>query len=77
MAIKSSDPRKLQDIDTGSTWFERIIVDAWETRNEGTGEVPSASRSTRQQNASVPGEYRNGEAAYHPFADLKDRLGRH
>lgn len=76
MAIKHSDPRRLQDLDLSSNRFEGEVADAWATRHE---DPASPARGT-ERNAGMPGRsaiprhYRDNNPTYQPFADLRGQL---
>jgi len=79
MAIKHSDPRKLQDIDLRGNRFDTIVADAWETRHEDeTQSIRAGSpEAPRGRRAESPGRYGGADPTYQPFSELKDRLRHH
>lgn len=79
MAIKHSDPRKLQDIDLRGSRFDSIVADAWETRHddERRSMWAGSSESIERRRAQGLGRYGGADPTYQPFAELKDRLRHH
>ncbi|WP_435104366.1 hypothetical protein [Arhodomonas sp. AD133] len=76
MAIKSWDPRKLQDHDVRGSWFESIVVDAWDEAHEYNAAPTERQRADGRE--QVPPDYKDNDAAtHHPFANLRDQLTHH
>ncbi|WP_440997703.1 hypothetical protein [Arhodomonas sp. SL1] len=74
MAIKSWDPRKLQDRDIQGNRFDELVVEAWEEAHEAESGPPG-----HDAGAAGEGGRRRGDtgATHHPFAHLRDQLTRH
>lgn len=79
MAIKHSDPRKLQDINLASIRFEQVVADAWATRHEEDRATSAggAAATSPPVMRGVPGDYRDNDPTHQPFAELRERLKRH
>ncbi len=74
MAIKSSDPRKLQDLDITGNRFEQVVVDAWSSRHE---ETIADDHPTAQPRTGRLAGRDQADPTHQPFARLGDRLKRH
>lgn len=77
MAIKSWDPRKLQDRDIQGTRFEYLVADAWAEVHEDDG-LPRPSPGTSYAYSVSAGDSgADWHATHTPFANLRDQLTRH
>jgi len=74
MAIKSWDPRKLQDRDIQGNRFDELVVEAWEEAHEPDGGLPGQDGG----GGSGVERYRaDPDATQSPFTQLRDQLTRH
>lgn len=78
MAIKSSDPHKLEDRSYAGAQFERVIEDAWATRHDSDEAALSryAGHNSRERGGTAE-TYRKAHSTHYPFSDLKRRLHHH
>lgn len=78
MAIKSSDPHKLEDRSFAGAQLERVVEDAWATRHDSDNAVPSPYAGHEPgERGGTPETYRATGSTHHPFSDLRQRLRRH
>lgn len=77
MAIKSLDPRKVQNFDITGSRFERVIAEAWATRHDDD-ETRQTTGNTDTPSGDVSSPT-TGQASqsHQPFADLPDSLREH
>ncbi|MFB4204334.1 hypothetical protein KBTX_00657 [wastewater metagenome] len=77
MAIKSWDPRKLQDHDIQGSRFEHLVADAWAEVHEDDGLPGQSAEASYTETASASENGSDWHATHTPFANLRDQLTRH